>query len=387
VNLIEADAKQILENNGLAVPAGRRLFQPGEVPTDLSGQLAVKAQVLAGCRGKSGLVRLADGGQEAAAALAAVRGVMAAGGHAPLVMIEDRLTIEREYYLAWRIDDAQRRYALMYSAHGGVEIEAHPESIRETSFTPLASPRLAEIAAFFHENGLRGRPLAAVARFALDLHAVMLREEALLVEINPLVVTPEGTAVALDAKVLLDENAERRHLDWRSLASWRLRAEANDPLERDASAQGITFVRLDGEVALLTGGAGLGMTLVDLLADAGHPAANFVDVPGGSGAEVFGALAKLAFRRASEPGVKAILMFLTLSATSLKAPVESILAVIDADPPPRPLIVGIVAGGSAERDMTLTEAQAAFAARGHVCVLQLEEAVAAAVAAIAASAP
>lgn len=382
MKLIEADAKQLLENNGLAVPGGRVLLRAEEPLPAAHGDIAIKAQLLAGGRGKAGLVRFA-GELDAPCVMGDVRSAMIAGGHPPLVMIENRVDIDREYFLAWRVDDAQRAPVLMFSPEGGVEVEAHRERMRERAFDPLSSPRLAQIASFLQASGLQGRALAAVARFALDLHAVMLREDAILVEINPLIVTPNGAAVALDAKVILDENAARRHLEWHLLPSARLQADTIDPIERDAAAQGITFVRLDGEVALLSGGAGLGMTLVDLLADAGHPAANFVDVPGGSGAEVFGALAKLVFRRAAEANVKAILMFLTLSATSLKQPVESVLAVIDAHAPPRPLIVGLVAGGSAEREMTLAEAQAAFRSRGHECVLDLEVAVSATLRAIA----
>ena len=382
MKLIEADGKQLLENNGLSVPSGRFLLRAEDPLPVARGDIAIKAQLLAGGRGKAGLVRLASE-SEASFVVADVRSAMIAGGHAPLVMIENRVDIDREYFLAWRVDAVRRAPVLMFSPEGGVEVEAHPERVREVAFDPLSSPRLAQIAKFLQTSGLEGRALAAVARFALDLHAVMVREDAILVEINPLIVTPNGAAVALDAKVILDENASRRHLDWRLLSSARLQADTIDPIERDAAAQGITFVRFDGEVALLSGGAGLGMMLVDLLADAGHPAANFVDVPGGSGADIFGTLAKLVFRRAAQADVKAILMFLTLSATSLKQPVESVLAVIDADAPPRPLIVGIVAGGSAEREMTLAEAQAAFRARGHECVTDLEAAVSATVRAIA----
>jgi succinyl-CoA synthetase beta subunit len=378
MNLIEADAKQILEDYGLPVPGGRRLLGAEEALPARDGRIAVKAQLLSGGRGKAGLVRLASPA-EAADALGDVRSAMAAAGHAPLVMIEDCAPVGREFFLAWRLDGLTRSLVLMFSLAGGVEVEAQPGRVQEAAFDPLSPPRLVEIADFLRTCGLEGPALAAVSRFALDLCAVMVREDAVLVEINPLTVTPAGAALALDAKMVLDDNAARRHREWARLPSARLQADTADPLEQEGATRGVTFVRLEGEVALLTGGAGLGMALIDLLADAGLGAANFVDVPGGSGADVFGTLAELVLRRAAEPGVKAILIFLTLSATSLKAPVESLLAAIDARPPPRPLIVGLVAGGSAEREMTLAEAQAAFRSRGHECVLDLESAAAAAV--------
>jgi succinyl-CoA synthetase beta subunit len=378
MKLIEADAKQILEDHGLPVPGGRRLLGAEEALPARDGRIAIKAQLLAGGRGKAGLVRLASPA-DAAGALEDVRSAMAAAGHAPLVMIEDCVPVDRELFLAWRLDGLTRSLVLMFSLAGGVEVEAQPGLVQEAAFDPRSAPRLVEIAGFLRTCGLEGPALASVSRFALDLCAVMVREDAVLVEINPLSVTPAGAALALDAKMVLDDNAARRHREWGRLPSSRLQADTSEPLEREGAARGVTFVRLEGEVALLTGGAGLGMALIDLLADAGVGAANFVDVPGGSGAEVFGTLAELVMRRAAEPEVKAILMFLTLSATSLKAPVESVLAAIDARPPPRPLIVGLVAGGSAEREMTLAEAQAAFRSRGHECVLDLESAAAAAV--------
>jgi succinyl-CoA synthetase beta subunit len=378
MRLIEADAKQLLQDAGLPVPPGRFVLEPGErwahgTETG-ANKVAVKAQLLAGGRGKTGLVKLVASAA-AEAAINDVRDAMCKVGLAPLVMIEDQVDIEREFFVAWAIDDLRGATKLMFSAHGGIDVEAHAGHLVERSYGPLAEPRLSEISAFLSDVGIEGRALGATARFALDLYHFMVRHDALVVEINPLAITSDGRAIAVDAKVTLDENASRRHLDWDRLPSLRLQLDSSDPIERDAHALGITFVRLDGKVALLTGGAGLGMTLVDLLADAGHGAANFVDMTGGSGAGAFEDLARLVFRRAEEPGVEAILMFLTMSATSLKSAVGSILRMLAASPPRCPLVVGIVAGGSAEREMTVPEAQAAFHAAGYECVTDLDAAV------------
>ena len=384
--LIEADAKRLLDEAGLAVPAARMLLdEDAAVPSAQRG-VAIKAQLLAGGRGKAGLVRLA-GPDDMAAAIDDVRATMRAAGHRPLVMVEEQVAFTAEYYLAWRIDDVRRAAVLMFSRAGGIEVEDHADAIRELAVEPLAPVRQAAIGAFLAECGLRGRVLSAVARFALDLHAVFVREDALLIEINPLAVTPGGGVVALDAKMTLDENAGRRHRSWRALASHHLQAGSADPIEREAAAKGITFVRLDGPVALVSGGAGVGMTLVDLLADIGTPAANFVDLPGGSDAGMFGDLVRLVLRRAEDPTVKALLVFFTLSATSIKQPVESILAALDAAKTLPPVVIGLVAGGSAEREMTLAEAQAAFRARGHACVDDLDAAVSAVARLIAAAMP
>ena len=379
--LIEADAKQIVADRGLPVPPGRQLLTSAELFADAGAAVAVKAQLLSGGRGKAGLIQLA-GADEAGRAVTSVLETMADRGHRPLVLVENQIDIAAEYYLAWRIDDVQRGYVLMFSPNGGVEIEAHADTVHELLCAPLEPLRLARIAAFLASAGLAGRVLAAVARFAVDLHAVLVAEDALLLEINPLAITGQGAAVALDAKMVIDENATPRHGEHRRLASVELQSIVSDPIEREAADAGITFVRLPGEVALVTGGAGIGMTLVDLLGDAGFAAANFVDVPGGSGARVFGDLTRLVLRRAAEPGVRAVLIFLTLSATSLKQPVASILQVLDEEKPSLPVVVGIVAGGSAEREMTLPDAQAEFRRRGYDCVGDLDAAVAAVVAAI-----
>jgi succinyl-CoA synthetase beta subunit len=374
MNLIEADAKQILENAGLATPSGRRLLEPGE-STPPSIPVAIKAQLLAGGRGKAGLVRLARLGGFAEA-LTGVRSAMAAGGHVGPIMIESLVDIASEHFLAWRIDEPNCAYVLMYSPHGGIEVESHADALNEEHFPAGRPVRLEAIARFLARCGVNGKSLGAIARFALELHRVLVIEDAVLIEINPLAVTGAGAAVALDAKMTLDDNAAPRHLGRNDLASAGLRRDGGDPIEVEADAAGITFVRLDGTVALVTGGAGIGMTLVDMLGDVGLGAANFVDVPGGSGATIFGDLTRLALRRAAEPDVKAIIIFLTLSATSIKAPVESILATLDAHPPSCPVVVGLVAGGSAEREMTLASARESFSARGYTCVDDIDTAVA-----------
>jgi succinyl-CoA synthetase beta subunit len=372
--LIEADAKQILENAGLTVPPGRRLLQEADCMPP-SGAVAIKAQLLAGGRGKAGLVRLAKLGGFAEA-LSGVRLAMETNDRLGPIMIESLVDVASEHFLAWRIDEPNRACVLMYSPHGGIEVESRTDAMNQETFPAGKPVRLAAIARFLATCGAERKALGAIARFALELHRVLVAEDAVLIEINPLALTKAGAAVALDAKMTLDDSAAPRHLERRDLASAGLRRDGGDPIEIEAAASGITFVRLDGTIALVTGGAGIGMTLVDMLGDVGLGAANFVDVPGGSGAIIFGDLTRLVLRRAAEPGVKGIIIFLTLSATSIKAPVEAILATLDAQQPACPVVVGLVAGGSAEREMTLGAARELFIARGYSCVDDIDAAVA-----------
>jgi len=376
MDLIEADAKQLLADHGLPTPAGRRIYGVGDVVGPVSNPVAVKAQILAGGRGKTGLVRLTNSA-DGPATISGVLAAMAERGLGPLVMIEDQIAFAEECYLAWRIDDLASAPVLLFSRHGGVDIEDHPDSIRTYRGDALRPARASDLIAFFLGLGFSGRALAAVSRFAADLLRVMLAEDAILVEINPLAFTERGDVVALDAKITLDDNAAVRHGEWRRLRSHDIQQAEASPLELRAAEEGFTFVELEGDVALFTGGAGLGMALIDMLADAGHSAANFVDAPGGSGDRIFGAVTRMVFERAEASEVKAIILFLTLSATSLKGAVQSILTLIETTPPPKPLIVGLVAAGAAEREMTLAEAQAAFRARGVECVTEIADAVAA----------
>ncbi len=199
-------------------------------------------------------------------------------------------------------------------------------------------------------------PLGAIARFATELYKLFVAEDAELIEINPLAITANGQVTALDAKVVLDDNARFRHRDWHELLSARLERAAMKPLERRAADNGLTLVDLDGCVALFAGGAGFGMALVDLLADAGMPAANFADASGGASPEAFAAMGDVILERAARPDVKAIVCYQNMGATSLKIAVDGLLGAWDRAPVKKPLVVGFAVSATAEREMTAAEA-------------------------------
>jgi len=367
--LIEAEGKNMLRRHGMAVPAGRLVVDPSDIGV-LDFPVAIKAQVLAGKRGKAGLVRLARP-EEAASVAHAI--LATAGPSAPPLLIEEQVSISAEYYLSWGIDDVAQKLALSFSMKGGVEVEENADALRVFHVDPRRDLFPHHLLEFFASCGVSGRQLGAVARFAARLLAVFRQEDALLVEINPLAVTTTGELVALDAKVILDDNAAHRHLDWESLRSRAIQMETMTPLERRAAQLGTTFVELDGSIALLTGGAGLGMAIVDMLSDEGLHPANFVDAPGGTTAETFGRQAALVFERAAADEVKAILLYLTLTATSLKQSVGGLIAFLERNPPPKPLVVGLVATGSSTREMSVEEARQRFQALGYECCTELVE--------------
>lgn len=369
--LIEAEGKDLLRRHGMAVPVGRLVDDPSEVGVPQT-PVALKAQILAGGRGKAGLVRLAGAGE----AQEVAREILSAAGPAsPPLLVEEQVEIAAEYYLSWTVDDVAQKIALSFSTKGGIEVEENAGALRVLLVDPRKDVRPHHLLEFVAGSGVSGRLIGAVARFAARLFAVMRQEDALLIEINPLAVTAKGELVALDAKVTLDDNAAHRHTDWGKLRSRVVQLEAMAPLERRAAELGTTFVELDGSVALLTGGAGLGMAIVDMLSDEGLSPANFVDAPGGTTAETFGRQAALVFQRAAAPEVKAILLYLTLSATSLKQTVGGLTAFLERNPPPKPLVIGLAATGSSTREMSVEEAQQRFGALGYECCTELVEVV------------
>jgi succinyl-CoA synthetase beta subunit len=371
MRLVEADGKDLLRRRGLPVPGGR-LHRPADTVTAPAAPVAVKAQMLMGGRGKAGLVQVAPP-ERAATVAADILARMEQAGHAPCVLIEDQVAYERECYLAWRIDDVGQCPVLMFSAHGGVEIESNAATLREFAWDVLRPLHPHHLLRFLGYCGLTGRALGPAARLAAELYRVLLAEDAELIEINPLVVLASGQVMALDAKVTLDDNARFRHREWRERLSHSLERTALTPLERQAADHNFTFVELDGSVALFAGGAGFGMAIVDLLAEAGLPAANFADATGGSGAKEFAAVADVVLGRAAQPDVKAVVFFQTMSATSLKFAVDGLIDAIDRTGFSKPLVVGFAASAVSQREMSADAALALFKSRGHHAIADLDE--------------
>ena len=371
MRLIEADGKNLLERRGLSVPRGQ-LYGPGEPVAAIAGGGAVKAQLLAGGRGKSGLVRLANE-PEVVAVAATIADRMRALGLPPHILIEEKIAVEAECYLAWRIDDVRQAPVMLFSPRGGVEIEAHAGGLHEFVWDPLRSLHPHHLVQFLLDVGASRRALGALARFATELYRLFVAEDAELAEINPLAVTQNGQVTALDAKLVLDDNARFRHRDWDALLSAQLERSAMTPLERRAADSGLTLVELDGCVALFAAGAGFGMALVDLLADAGLPAANFADASGGASAEAFAAMGDVILARAARADVKAIVCYQNMSGASLKAAVDGLLGAWDRAPVKKPLVVGFAVSATAEREMTAAEARNLCGARGHHVIADIDE--------------
>jgi succinyl-CoA synthetase beta subunit len=370
MNLVEFEAKALLRNAGLPVPKSQVLRHGDAAP---EGRAAVvKAQVPFGGRGKMGLV-LVTSSDDVAEKVQLVRERMVKRGwNDPVLLLEEPTQTDSETYMAWRIDDVAQNYVLSFSRAGGVEVESQAASIREMRIDPRVVPAAQDFLTFFQGFGYAGRAVTTLTRFAVSSWRVFVQNDAHLLEINPLALTKRGEAMALDAKIVLDDNADMRHIDWAELYSAKLTTGGMTDLERRAVDGGLTFVELQGETAVISGGAGLGLALMDLLADAGMPAANFVDTSGGSAMSVYQRRTELVFERASRDDVKAILMYVTVAASNLARHVQTLIEILDRTPPPKPMVIGLLCAGAAEREMNFEQAKTLFAERGYPCARDLK---------------
>ena len=284
MDLFEYQGKQLFCAGGIPVARSWMIHPQGPDPLEIVGSLGlplvVKAQVLTGGRGKAGGVRVARTRDELTRDVAEIMAMTIRGKRVVGVLLEEAIDGERELYLALTVDRATKRPLLLFSVRGGVEIEAlardQPQALARQHIDPLTGLHDAQIAELADWAGLSGRLAAQFAQLVRDLWQLFCAHDATLVEINPLSVTGDGKLIALDAKVTLDGNAAFRHPEW---AAYETDA---DERERRAAEAGITYVSLDGDIGVLGNGAGMVMSTLDLIAEAGGAAANFLDVGGGA---------------------------------------------------------------------------------------------------------
>jgi succinyl-CoA synthetase beta subunit len=254
--------------------------------------VVVKAQVKTGGRGKAGGVKVAKSPAEAAARATDILGLDIKGHVVQTVMVTEGADIAEEYYFSLLLDRANRSYLAMCSKEGGMEIEQlaveRPEALARVPVDPIVGIDQAKADEIVAAAGFDSADAAELARVFQLLGKVYLEADATLVEVNPLVKTRDGSIIALDGKVSLDENADFRHPDNAALVD----NSATDPLENAAKEKGLNYVKLDGSVGIIGNGAGLVMSTLDVVAYAGEQLpgspkpANFLDIGGGASAEV-----------------------------------------------------------------------------------------------------
>jgi succinyl-CoA synthetase beta subunit len=288
MDLLEYQGKQLFARHGLAVSAGKPVTSVQEAVAaadEIGYPVVVKAQVLIGGRGKAGGVKLAGDAQQAREHASKILGLDIRGHIVHKLWIEHASDIATEYYASVLLDRSAKQPLVMFSTEGGIEIEQiaaqSPEKLvrhHVDSLKGLSRPEALQIAT---EGNADEDVREGVADALVALYEVWDQEDATLAEINPLIVTPDRKVKALDAKVSLDGNALYRHPENQDLSD----VENEDPIERRAKEQGVQYVKLDGDIGILGNGAGLVMSTLDVVAQAGGKPANFLDAGGGSDAE------------------------------------------------------------------------------------------------------
>jgi succinyl-CoA synthetase beta subunit len=289
VDLFEYQGKQYFARYGIPVSPGAVADTVDEAVAAASSigyPVVVKAQVLVGGRGKAGGVKLASNEAELRVHAGNILGLDMKGRIVRRLWVERASEIEREYYASFTLDRAAKRQLAMVSARGGVDIETvadeDPAAIARLHVDPLAGFGLADAERLVAEAGLDDPARAGAARVLVDLYRCYEEGDADLVEINPLILTPDGRVHALDAKVTLDDNAAFRHPEWEAFGD----IDELDDRERLAKSKGLQYVGLDGFVGIIANGAGLAMSTCDVVNQVGGAPANFLDVGGGANAEV-----------------------------------------------------------------------------------------------------
>ncbi|MGQ9584043.1 MAG: ADP-forming succinate--CoA ligase subunit beta [Anaerolineae bacterium] len=308
MNLHEFQSKQIFARYGVPIPQGEVVSNAQEarvVAGRLGGSVAIKAQVLVGGRGKAGGIRVAHSAEEAGRAAADILSMEIKGLPVRQVLVEQAAEIVQEIYLGYVVDRERARVVLMASSEGGVDIEEvarqTPEKVVRVAVHPYLGLRSYQARESGYAIGLSRDQVGAFAEVALALYHAFVQNDASLAEINPLAITGDGKMLALDAKMVLDDNALFRHPDLAELRD----EESEDPLEREARVHGISYVHLDGTIGCMVNGAGLAMATMDMIKLCGGEPANFLDIGGGARAEQVEAALRIIL---SDVQVKAILL-------------------------------------------------------------------------------
>ncbi len=358
MDLLEYQGKQLFAKYGIPVPDGRRAVTPREAreaAESVGFPVVVKAQVQIGGRGKAGGIKLAKDAADADAHAEAILGMDIHGLTVHEVWVERASEIASEYYAAVVFDRGAKRPLVMLSSEGGMDIEQineqHPEAIARlhldplVGFLPFHGRRLA------YESGIEADVIRPVAAMLAKLYDAFVKLDATLVEVNPLIVTSAREVVALDAKVSVDDNALGRQPDVAEMRN----PSVEDPQEQMAKERGVTYVKLDGDIGILGNGAGLVMSTLDVVAQAGGRPANFLDVGGGAKAdEIVEALEVLL----SDDKVSAVLFNIFGGITRGDEVAKGILQALDQIDVRVPIVVRLDGTNDEEGRRILAEADA-----------------------------
>jgi len=363
VDLFEYQARDLFAKHGVPVLKGIVATTPEEAKAaaeEIGGLTVIKAQVKTGGRGKAGGVKLAKNPDEAYEHAQQILGMDIKGHTVHRVLVAQGADIAEEYYFSILLDRANRSYLAMCSVEGGMEIEQlaaeRPEALAKVEVDPLVGIDSAKAQEIVEAAGFSAELQPKVVEVLVKLGGVFKKEDATLVEVNPLVQTPEGDILALDGKVSLDDNAEFRQPDHVALVD----KSAENPLEAKAKQHDLNYVKLDGEVGVVGNGAGLVMSTLDVVAYAGEKhgnvkPANFLDIGGGASAEVMAAGLEIIL---GDEQVKSVFVNVFGGITSCDAVAEGIVKALEilGDSATKPLVVRLDGNNVEEGRRILSEA-------------------------------
>ncbi|MCX6071437.1 MAG: ADP-forming succinate--CoA ligase subunit beta [Chloroflexi bacterium] len=355
MKLHEYQSKQLFAQHGIPIPRGRMAMTAAEakaIAEELHGRVVVKAQVLVGGRGKAGGIRLANSPEEALEIATQILAMQIKGFPVRKVLVDEAANIQSEIYLGVTNDRAARRPVMIASAEGGIEIEevarTNPAKIARIHVDPLLGLReyqARDLAASIELPREHWRSFIDIAR---GLYAAYCACDATLAEINPLVITKAQTLLALDGKMVIDDNSLFRQT---KLAEMRdLDEEA--PAESEARKYGLTYIKLDGNIGCMVNGAGLAMATMDVIKVAGGNPANFLDIGGGAGADKVAAALEIIL---SDRAVKAVLLNVFGGITRCDEVARGILRALEQVSTKVPMVVRLVGTNEEEGRRLLAE--------------------------------
>lgn len=357
MKLHEYQSKRLFARYGVPIPQGDVTALPAEarqIASRLGGRVVVKAQVLVGGRGKAGGIRVANDPEEAEHLAEQILDMEIKGLPVEKVLIDQVADIQHEIYLGIVLDRAAYRPVMMASSEGGVEIEevarTTPDKIAKTTINPFLGLQDYQARNLAMSMGLGREHIRTFSKIAQGLYKTYVNCDASLAEINPLIVTGDGQLLAVDGKMILDDNALYRHPE---LAEMRdLSEEA--PAEREARKHGISYVRLDGEIGCMVNGAGLAMATMDIIKLVGGSPANFLDIGGGAKAETVAAALRIIL---SDSNVRAVLFNIFGGITRCDEVAKGILEALTEVPTDVPMVARLVGTNEEEGRALLVKAK------------------------------
>jgi succinyl-CoA synthetase beta subunit len=344
MKLFEFEAKDILHRYGIPTPLGKVVSSPAEAESaaaEIGGPVALKSQVLVSGRGKSGGILFAHNPREARDVVGKLLHRTIKGLSVDRILVEREIDLMEEYYVSVTIDRQAKRYVVMASTSGGVDIEeiarTSPEKLSRHHVDPaIGFTRDAALDLATRLPAMDGKDVIRLGAILHTLYCAAMDYDAELAEINPLARTASGELVACDARIIIDDNALFRHPEFAGTEYMRLEAS---PTEVEARKQGLAYVDLDGDIGIIGNGAGLMMATLDVVHLFGGRPANFLDIGGGAGAEVIRkALAVIM----SQPQVKAILVNVLGGVTRCDLVAQGIIEALNEATARKPIVVRMI---------------------------------------------